>query len=129
MTALRRILIVDDDQTMLDHLAQMITDSGYQAITAKTWGDALRLFREQQPELVLLDVMMPGVDGFKLARMLKAEAQKQVAEGQGDANAFLPVLLLTALDDDASKQRGLQAGADDFLHKPVKLIDLQFRVS
>lgn len=103
---------------MLDHLARMVTDAGYQPMTASNWTDALKLFREERPDLILLDVMMPTVDGYKLARIIK-----------GDSSAFVPIILLTALDDLESKRRGMASGADDFLTKPVMSLELQIRVS
>jgi diguanylate cyclase (GGDEF)-like protein len=85
--------------------------------TAQTLADALRLHKESRPDLVLLDVMMPHVDGYKLAQMFKRTA------------SFVPIILLTALDDIDSKRRGLSAGADEFLTKPVNTLELQIRMS
>jgi two-component system, cell cycle response regulator len=112
-----RLLLVDDDRSMLDHTARVVTDAGYDAITASTWTDALRHFRESKPDLILLDVMMPTIDGYKLARIIK-----------GDATTFVPIILLTALEDVESKRRGMASGADDFLSKPVTAPELQIRL-
>lgn len=113
-----RLLLVDDDRAMLDYMSKLVREAGYDPMCASTWTDALRLFREEKPDLVLLDVMMPTVDGFKLARIIKA-----------DAPQFVPIILLTALDDLESKRRGMAAGADDFLSKPVTPLELQIRLS
>jgi diguanylate cyclase (GGDEF)-like protein len=113
-----RLLLVDDDRAMLDHMSRMVSDAGYTPLTACTWSDAIRQFREGRPDLVLLDVMMPTLDGYKLARMLKA-----------DTVSFVPIILLTALEDLESKRRGMAAGADDFLSKPVTPLELQIRLS
>lgn len=113
-----RILVVDDDKTMLNAVSGMVTEAGYTALSAMSWGEALRIFRHDPPDMVLLDVMMPGIDGFKLTRMFKNEAER----------IFVPVILITALDDLASKQRGLAAGADDFLTKPVNPVELDLRI-
>jgi diguanylate cyclase (GGDEF)-like protein len=85
--------------------------------TAQSLADALRLHKEARPDLVLLDVMMPHVDGYKLAQMFKRAA------------TFVPIILLTALEDIDSKRRGLSAGADEFLTKPVNALELQIRMS
>lgn len=113
-----KLLLVDDDRSMLEHMSRLVRDAGYEPMLATTWTDALRLFREERPDLVLLDVMMPTLDGYKLARIIKA-----------DAASFVPVILLTALDDLESKRRGMAAGADDFLSKPVTPLELQIRLS
>lgn len=112
-----RVLIVDDDRIQCEHVARLVTEWQARPFTAQTLAEALRLFREIHPEVVLLDVMMPHVDGYKMAQMFKRES------------AFIPVILLTALDDIDSKQRGLAAGADEFLIKPVNVLELQIRMS
>ncbi|HUH00852.1 MAG TPA: diguanylate cyclase [Kofleriaceae bacterium] len=113
-----RVLLVDDDRTMLDSLAQMVESCGYEALPARSWAEALMLFRKQIPDIVLLDVMMPTIDGFKLARMIKAES-----------GHFVPIILITGLGDADSKRRGMAAGADDFLSKPVAPLELEVRLN
>lgn len=103
---------------MLDHLSLLVREAGYEPMAASTWSEALRLFRDNKPDLVLLDVMMPTIDGFKLARIIKS-----------DSPAFVPIILLTALEDLESKRRGMAAGADDFLIKPVTPLELRIRLS
>jgi len=103
---------------MVDTLAQMVTDCGYEPLTARTWADALMLFRRGQPDIALLDVMMPTIDGYKLARMIKGEAEQ-----------FVPIILITGLGDLESKRRGMAAGADDFLSKPVAPLELEVRLN
>ncbi len=112
------VLLVDDDHTMLSVLVEQVRACGYQAFAAATFGDALQLFRARRPDLVLLDVMMPTLDGYKLARMLKQES-----------SGFVPIILLTALGDIDSKRRGMAAGADDFLTKPVGQVELEIRLA
>jgi diguanylate cyclase (GGDEF)-like protein len=114
-----RILLVDDDRAMLTALTEMVRDCGFQALPASTWSEAIRVFRQSKPDLVLLDVMMPTIDGFKLARILKSE----------NSEAFVPVILLTGLGDIESKRRGMASGADDFLTKPVTPVELEIRLS
>jgi diguanylate cyclase (GGDEF)-like protein len=118
-TSLRgaRVLIVDDDALQCSHLAQVMKGWDAEPFTAQTLADALRLHKDARPDLVLLDVMMPHVDGYKLAQMFKRNA------------TFVPIILLTALEDIDSKRRGLSAGADEFLTKPVNTLELQIRMS
>jgi diguanylate cyclase (GGDEF)-like protein len=118
-TSLRgaRILIVDDEKVHLAHVAQLVTKWGAVAITAQTTSEALERYRDGAPDLVLLDVLMPHVDGYKLARIFKSD---------GD---YTPIILLTALEDLDSKRRGLAAGGDEFLSKPIKALELQMRIS
>ena len=112
-----RVLIVDDDALQCSHLAQVMREWDAEPFTAQTLADALRLHKEARPDLVLLDVMMPHIDGYKLAQMFKRNS------------TFVPIILLTALEDIDSKRRGLSAGADEFLTKPVNALELQIRMS
>jgi diguanylate cyclase (GGDEF)-like protein len=118
-TSLRgaRILIIDDDPVQCGHAARLVGDWGATAFAATTLADAIGLYRSASPDLVMLDVVMPHVDGYKLAQILKSEGR------------FVPIVLLTALDDLESKRRGLAAGADEFLTKPVKALELQIRLT
>jgi two-component system, cell cycle response regulator len=111
------VLIVDDDPLQCAHLAKVVGEWECEPFIAQQLSDALRLHKEAQPDLVLLDVMMPHVDGYKLAQMFKR------------ASPFVPIILLTALEDIDSKRRGLSAGADEFLSKPVNALELQIRMS
>jgi diguanylate cyclase (GGDEF)-like protein len=113
-----RILILDDDRSVRQLLGRMITDCGYEPLVASTWAEALRMYRESSPHLILLDVMMPGMDGYKVAKMFRDQG-----------GAFVPIILLTALEDLESKRRGMAAGADDFLTKPVSQLELQIRLT
>jgi diguanylate cyclase (GGDEF)-like protein len=87
-------------------------------MVASSWTDALRLYREGHPDLVLLDVMMPTIDGYKMAGIFRREG-----------GTFVPIILLTALEDVESKRRGMAAGADDFITKPVSQLELQIRMT
>jgi diguanylate cyclase (GGDEF)-like protein len=111
------ILIIDDVEQSRVELATMVQSLGFRAVVATNGLEGLRLARETQPSLVLLDVIMPGVDGYKIAAAFKAQPR------------FMPVILLTALDDLESKRRGQAAGADDFLSKPVNAVELQIRIA
>lgn len=112
-----RFLIVDDEPVQCRAVARIIEDWGGIAHQAHSFAEAMRLHRECSPDLVLLDVVMPQVDGYKVANLLRNEGH------------FVPIILLTGLDDLDSKRRGLAAGADEFLTKPVHPLELQIRVS
>lgn len=104
-----RILIVDDMQTSVKVLAAKLTGEYYDVITAYDGPTALEQIRSETPDLVLLDVMMPGMDGFEVCREIK----------QTSETAHIPVVMVTALNDVRDRVEGLKAGADDFLTKPV----------
>jgi signal transduction histidine kinase len=112
-----RILIVDDDRVNRELLIAYLTGGEYELSEATSGIRALELAAELPPDLVLLDVMMPGMDGFEATRRLKSLSSE-----------FLPVVLVTALDDTASRVRGFDAGADEFLTKPVSRPELLARL-
>ncbi len=116
MTA--RILIVDDMPANTRLLEAKLSAEYYQVRSARDGFEALVLAREWQPDLILLDVMMPGMDGYECCRQLKEEA----------VTLHIPVVMVTALGEPGERLRGLQAGADDFLTKPVDYDTLMARV-
>jgi two-component system cell cycle response regulator len=116
MTA--RILIVDDVPANTRLLEAKLSAEYYQVASARDGFEAVKLAREWQPDLILLDVMMPGMDGFECCRILK----------DSDVTLHIPVVMVTALGDSAERLRGLEAGADDFLTKPVEYDTLMARV-
>ncbi|MBN8872619.1 MAG: PleD family two-component system response regulator [Rhodospirillales bacterium] len=116
MTA--RILIVDDVPANMRLLDAKLSAEYYQVATARNGAEALDIARSWQPDLILLDVMMPGMDGYECCRKLKAEAE----------TLHIPVVMVTALGDTSERLRGLEAGADDFLTKPVEYDTLMARV-
>jgi len=113
-----RVLIVDDERRNAELLKVMLTPEGYVLLTATSGEDALGLLADEQPDLILLDVMMPGMDGYEVATRIK----------QNPATNNIPVIMLTALDDRNARMLGLNAGAEDFLTKPVDRAELCVRV-
>jgi len=117
-TAAYRVLVVDDDPDMVRFLAHLLQREGMSVETAGDGKSALLKVMTSPPDLMLLDVVMPGVSGFDVCRELKSD----------EATALIPIVLVTALEDTESRVRGIEAGADDFLSKPVKLEELIARV-
>jgi len=113
-----RILVVDDTPRNSKLLADLLAAQGFQVATAASGPEALEWLRKERADLVLLDVVMPGMSGYDVCREIRR------TEDAG----YLPVILVTALDPEEERVRGLEAGADDFLTKPVNLSELVARV-
>ncbi|MGB4360213.1 MAG: response regulator [Rhodoferax sp.] len=113
-----RILVVDDEERNRRLLVAMLEAEGYAASEAADGAQALDTARADPPDLILLDIMMPGLDGYEVARQLKA----------AKATCSVPVVMVTALDDRESRLRGLEAGAEEFVSKPVDRNELRMRV-
>ena len=111
----RRILLVDDDPSLLVVLAEQLRDDGYEVATARDGQEALRRLEAGWPDLILLDLMMPRVDGLALARRIKAEAD-------------LPIIVLSAIDTADSKARLLDEVAEDYVSKPYHYPELRARI-
>src|SRR5437762_4643997 len=116
MTA--RILIVDDQRSNVEMIAGVLKARGYTVHTALDGQQALEQVRELHPDLVVADILMPNVDGYDLCRRLRAAPE----------TALLPVILVTSLDAQGERIKGLEAGADDFLSKPINWEELFARV-
>lgn len=113
-----RVLVVDDVLPNVKLLAAKLTREYFNVLTAFNGPDALEMVRKESPDIVLLDVMMPGMDGFEVCEKIRSDP----------ATMHIPVVMVTALSDIADRVRGLEAGADDFLTKPVNDIALFARV-
>jgi len=112
------VLVVDDTAATRDLLISVLTREGYRVTCADDGGPVAQLVRELHPDLVLMDVLMPHVDGFAACAAVKSDPTTRLT----------PVVLITGLDDLDSRVRGIDAGADDFLTKPFNLAELRARV-
>jgi DNA-binding response OmpR family regulator len=113
-----KILVVDDEVKNIKLLDALLTPRGYTVVTAANGEEALRQVQQEQPDLILLDVMMPILDGFEVCRRLK----------ENDETRLLPVVIMTALGQVEDRIKGIEAGADDFLTKPVQRDELMARI-
>ncbi|OGT88643.1 MAG: two-component system response regulator [Gammaproteobacteria bacterium RIFOXYA12_FULL_61_12] len=112
------LLVVDDDERNRKLLGALLVAEGYAARFSASGEEALASVAERLPDLILLDVMMPGLDGFEVARRLKADAK----------SSAIPIVMVTALADRDSRLKGLEAGVEEFLTKPVDRAELRARV-
>ena len=110
-----KVLIVEDEPVLLETLAYNLTRQGYTVETATDGQTALDVARQSLPDLIVLDIMLPGLDGFEVCRVLRQEM-----------NA--PILMLTARDDEIDRVIGLELGADDYITKPFSMRELTARV-
>lgn len=113
-----RVLVVDDILPNVKLLEAKLTSEYYDVLTAMNGEEALKKVAEESPDIVLLDVMMPGMDGFEVCTRIKSTPE----------SAHIPVVMVTALTDVQDKVRGLESGADDFLSKPINDMALMARV-
>lgn len=111
-----KILVVDDDPNILELVSIQLTQVGYTVQKASNGFEALELLEAGYPDLAVVDVMMPGMDGYTLTRRIRTEAD-------------IPVLLLTAKGELADKEKGFLAGSDDYVVKPFEPKELQFRIN
>ncbi|MCL6643454.1 MAG: response regulator transcription factor [Dehalococcoidia bacterium] len=110
-----KVLVVEDEESLLFTLAHNLKREGYQVLTAARGDDGLRLAREKQPDLIVLDVMLPGIDGIQVCRMLRRDSD-------------VPIIMLTALGGEGDRVAGLDTGADDYMAKPFGMRELMARV-
>jgi DNA-binding response OmpR family regulator len=112
------VLVADDDPDILSLVALRLQRSGYDVLTAGDGEEALAAALEHGPDLALLDVMMPKLDGYEVTERLRAS----------DSTRHMPVILLTARVQEADIARGIEAGADDYVEKPFSTLELRDRV-
>ena len=111
----RTILVVDDEPTLRETLAEALDADGFRVVTAADGREALSRFREQQPDLVVLDLMLPELSGIEVCRIIRAESG-------------VPIVMLTAKTSELDKVVGLELGADDYVTKPFSLRELTARI-
>lgn len=110
-----KVLVVEDDATLRETLVYNLTREGYDVSAARDGHNAVAAAREKAPDVIILDVMLPGIDGFEVCRVLRQEMSA-------------PILMLTARDDEVDKVVGLEVGADDYMTKPFSMRELMARV-
>lgn len=118
MSSGAKILVVDDTPLNVKLLADRLSAKGYEIATASSGAEALESVQQWRPDLVLLDVVMPGMNRYEVCRKIREDIE----------NRILPVVMITALDADEERVKGLDAGADDFLTKPVNMPELEARI-
>jgi twitching motility two-component system response regulator PilH len=116
---IRNILIVDDSPTDLQYLSDILAKNGYQVSTSLSAEDALARVKQLKPDLVLMDVVMPGQNGFQATRALSKD----------DATKHIPVIICTSKGQETDKVWGMRQGAKDYIVKPVSQADLLAKIS
>ncbi|MCK4862735.1 MAG: response regulator transcription factor [Dehalococcoidales bacterium] len=111
----KKVLVVDDDVKTVELVKLYLNRDGYRVITAYDGNEALKLARENQPDLIVLDLMLPGINGLEICRILREESD-------------VPIIMLTALTTDDDRLKGLDIGADDYVTKPFSPRELAARV-
>lgn len=113
-----KILIVDDSPTELHVLTQMLAKAGYETVSAEDGEEGIEKAKAEQPDLILMDVVMPGLNGFQATRKLSRDP----------ATKDIPVIIVTTKDQDTDREWGMRQGAKDYMVKPVKNDDLLAKV-
>ncbi|MET0519997.1 MAG: response regulator [Burkholderiaceae bacterium] len=115
---IQKILLVDDSKTELHHLSEMLVKRGYEVRTAENGEEAMKRLAEEKPDLILMDVVMPGQNGFQLTRAITRD----------ERYADVPVIMCTSKNQETDKVWGLRQGARDYVVKPVKSEDLLAKI-
>ncbi len=109
-----KILIVDDEKDIVETLSFMLQTKGYEIISAYDGEEGLKLAKEEAPDLIILDVMMPKINGYKICRLLKYDAKYK----------NIPIIMVTARSQDTDKLIGEETGADEYITKPFEFSDV-----
>jgi len=115
----KKILIVDDSATERYFFMETLSKQGYECITAQSGDEAIQKSRSEQPDVILMDIVMPGIDGYKATRTIS----------QDEATKHIPVIICTSRNQETDRVWGMRQGARDFLVKPVKVKDLVAKVA
>lgn len=124
MSKQRNILVVDDERTIREVVRRYLELEGFAVTEAETGPQALSILQDSQPDLIVLDIMLPGVDGFAITRRLRGNNEYSPLRTQGD----IPIILLTARSNEVDRVAGLELGADDYVTKPFSPRELVARV-
>ena len=111
-----KVLAVDDELQMKDLLNLFLTRNGYEVILASNGEDAIELAEKENPQIILLDIKMPGIDGIEVCRRLRADRKTQ----------SIPIIMISGLGDH--KLEAIEAGVDDFINKPIDMLELSTRI-
>ncbi len=114
----KKILIIDDTELMVKLTTDILSEKGYEVVSASNGMDGIRMVSAEKPDLVLLDVVMPGIDGFEVCKLLRED----------ESNNLMPIIMLTAQGNEDDKLTGLELGADDYITKPFNPRELTSRV-
>ncbi len=112
----QKVLIVDDEESILRLIKYNLEKAGFKAVTAEEGFKALETIKEEKPDLIILDIMLPGIDGIEICKRLRKE------------DCHIPILMLTARDEEIDKILGLEIGADDYMTKPFSIRELMARI-
>ncbi|KGG79752.1 response regulator transcription factor [Caloranaerobacter azorensis] len=118
MDNLKKILIVDDEEHIIELIRFNLETNGYQVITANDGNEALKKIREEKPNLVILDLMLPSIDGIEICKILRKDEETEK----------LPIIMLTAKSEEIDMILGLEIGADDYITKPFSVRELLARI-
>lgn len=111
-------MIVDDNRRNVELLTEQFAQSGYETVSCFSGNEVIDMVSRERPDLILLDIMMPNLDGFQTCKILKEK----------EKDRFLPIILISVKDDSESKIRGLSSGADDYMIKPYDFHELKIRI-
>ncbi|NMA35062.1 MAG: response regulator [Clostridiaceae bacterium] len=114
----KKILVIDDTELMVKLTTDVLTEHGYEVVSANNGVDGIKMVASEKPDLVLLDVVMPGIDGFEVCKLLRKD----------ESNNLIPIIMLTAQGNEEDKLAGLELGADDYITKPFNPRELVSRV-
>lgn len=115
---MKKVLIVDDEADIIEILQYVLETQGYECITAFDGEEGLKLAREANPDLIILDVMMPKINGYKISRLLKFDAKYK----------DIPIIMITARSQDEDKAIGEETGADEYITKPFQVDEVVEKV-
>jgi len=113
-----KVMIVDDNRRNVELLTEQFKQSGYETVSCFSGNEVIDMVSRERPDLILLDIMMPNLDGFQTCKILKEKEKER----------FLPIILISVKDDPESKIKGLSSGADDYMIKPYDFQELKVRI-